>query len=92
MELETNIKNKLREVIDPEIGIDVVTLGLIRNISVEDGKANIGMILTFSGCPLAGYIMEMVKRKTLEVEGVKEAQVSLLQETWDPSMIEQTKK
>ncbi len=89
MDLQNNIKERLREVIDPEIGIDVVTLGLIRSIQVEDGKAAIGMILTFSGCPLAGYLVEMVRKKTLEVEGIKEAQVSLLTDAWDPSMIEQ---
>lgn len=89
MDLQQKIKESLREVIDPEIGLDVVTLGLIRSIKVDEGKAAIGMVLTFPGCPLAGYLVDMVRRRTLDVEGIEEAWVSLLNEAWDPSMIEQ---
>lgn len=86
---EKQIKDALRQVIDPEIGMDVVTLGMIRQISIgEEGEVEVKMVLTAPFCPLASYLVEQVRMTAASVPGVKEAKVTLLDERWDPSWIE----
>jgi len=86
---EKEIREALRKVIDPEIGMDVVTLGMIRQINVdEEGNAEIKMVLTAPFCPLASYLTEQVRMTTAQVEGIKNAKVTLLDERWDPSWME----
>lgn len=52
---------RLREVIDPEIGLDLVTMGLIRGVCIEDGRGLIRMTLTTVGCPMARTIVAQVE-------------------------------
>lgn len=86
-ELESAIRESLRDVIDPEIGMNVIDLGLIRNIEFDQNETRVTMILTTPFCPLAGWIMEQVRQKTEEV--VKQpVRVNLGDELWDPSMME----
>jgi len=86
---EKQIKEALRQVIDPEIGMDVVTLGMIRQINIgEEGDVEVKMVLTAPFCPLASYLVEQVQMVASSVPGVKEAKVTLLDERWDPSWIE----
>ncbi len=61
------IEEKLKEVIDPEIGFDVISLGLIYNIEVKNKKAKITMTLTSPFCPYGSMLIEMVKRKVEEL-------------------------
>ena len=76
------ILKKLEEVLDPEIKISVVDLGLIYEILEEkEGVVKIKMTLTAIGCPLFSLIEDEIKKKVLEVEGVKEVKVQL---TFDP--------
>ncbi len=86
---EKEIREALRKVIDPEIGMDVVTLGMIRQINVdEEGNAEIKMVLTAPFCPLSSYLTEQVRLTASQVEGIKDAKVTLLDERWDPSWME----
>ncbi len=86
---EKQVKDALRQVIDPEIGMDVVTLGMIRQINIDEGgKVEVKMVLTAPFCPLASYLVEQVRMIAASVPGVKEAKVTLLDERWDPSWIE----
>ncbi len=86
---EKQIKDALRQVIDPEIGMDVVTLGMIRQINIgEEGDVEVKMVLTAPFCPLASYLVEQVRMIASSVPGVKEAKVTLLDERWDPSWME----
>ncbi len=62
VEKEQVIK-ELKKVVDPELGLDIYTLGLIYNISVEDKKVNIRMTLTSPMCPYGPQIVEDVKRR-----------------------------
>jgi FeS assembly SUF system protein len=75
------VKTKLRECYDPEIPINIVDLGLVYDIRIKEGAVAIQMTLTAPGCPLAGTIVEDVRRKLLEIEGVSSAEVDLV---WDP--------
>ncbi len=75
------ILKKLEEVLDPELQISIVDLGLIYDILGENGKIKIKMTLTTIGCPLFELIEEKIKGKLKELEGVKEVEVEL---TFDP--------
>ncbi len=67
----------LREVIDPEVGISVVDLGLIRDIGVNGNRVEIVMTLTTAACPLADYLTEQVRRKIGSVRPDMEVEVTL---------------
>jgi len=82
------ITEALRSVIDPEIGLNVVELGLIRGIAVTGADANVTMILTTPFCPYGPSMIEQVRMAAATaVEG--EATVRVGTEMWDPSMMEE---
>lgn len=79
------IKQALRRVVDPELGIDIVSLGLIYKISVrKSGDTVVRMTLTSPGCPLAGMIDIMVKTEVKKVKGIGEVRTELI---WDPPWV-----
>jgi metal-sulfur cluster biosynthetic enzyme len=81
-ELKTAVWNKLKEVIDWEIGLDVVTLGLVYEIQVDDqNNVKVLMTMTTPMCPLAGGIMSDAEMKIRTIEGVNNVEVEL---TFDP--------
>ena len=85
---QDTILEALRPVVDPEIGLGVVDLGMIREIVLGDhGEVEVKMVLTTPFCPLASTITEHVRRAAAAVPGVKEAKVTLLDEPWDPSWL-----
>jgi FeS assembly SUF system protein len=75
------VKDKLRECYDPEIPINIVDLGLVYGIDIDNGAVKVRMTLTAPGCPLADSIVEEVRQKLLELDGVRSADVELV---WDP--------
>jgi len=75
------ILKKLEEVLDPELQISIVDLGLIYDVSEKDGMVNIKMTLTTIGCPLFEVIEKEIKEKVKQIEGIKEVKVEL---TFDP--------
>lgn len=80
------IQEALQGVYDPEIGISVVDLGLVRKIEEVDGEVQITMILTTPFCPLARMILEETRRAA---QAVTERPVRVIMgtERWDPSMM-----
>ena len=76
------IKNKLKQVLDPELGISIVDLGLIYEIKIEKEKVKIVMTLTTIGCPLFSLIEEEIKNRLKEL-GLKEEEIEL-ELTFDP--------
>ena len=68
---------KLRGVIDPEIGISIVDLEMVRELIVEDGTAYVKLALTVSGCPMAGSIESDVKKVLLEQPGISKVVVEM---------------
>ena len=76
-ELKDKIMEALEEVEDPELRVDIVNLGLVYDVEIEDGKADITMTLTSIGCPLAGTIVEDVKNVVKPIDGVEEVDVNI---------------
>ncbi len=82
------IRKALRDVIDFEIGLDVVALGLIRDIAVDEEKVKITMILTSPMCPMASFMFQQVQERAAEVTD-KDVEMELGREMWKPDMMEQ---
>jgi len=83
--IENRIREALKEVIDPEVGIDIVDLGLIKEIRVKGTGAEVDMVLTCKACPLSEHLSEQVQRKALGVAGIEQVKVNVLDEpfNWD---------
>ncbi len=86
-ELAEAVEKALRTVVDPELGMDVVTLGLIRDLQINDESANLVMILTTPFCPYGPAILEAARRKVEETLQ-KPTTIELGEEIWDRSMME----
>ncbi len=71
----------LKRVVDPEIGIDIVNLGLVYDVKIEGGRVHIKMTMTTPGCPLYATLMKSAEEAIKALEGVEEAKVELV---WDP--------
>lgn len=85
--LESEVREALRQVVDPEIRIDVVTLGLIRHILVDDDAVEVQMILTTPFCPYGGILVQQVKDVTRSVVA-GDVRVTMLDEMWSSDMME----
>jgi metal-sulfur cluster biosynthetic enzyme len=85
--VEAQIKESLRAVKDPEIGLDVVQLGLIRDITLQDEGGEIKMMLTTPFCPYGGWLIQQVKDTASSNSG-KLMKVSVLPDLWDPNFME----
>lgn len=71
------IRTGLREVIDPEIGLNVVDLGMVKDIGIDGKSVTITIALTVSGCPLAKTIEKDINRIIGQMEGVEKIQVKM---------------
>ncbi|MCH7594374.1 MAG: DUF59 domain-containing protein [Chloroflexi bacterium] len=71
----------LKEVYDPEIPVNIVDLGLIYDVEVEDGEVAVEMTLTAQGCGMGPYIAQQAEWRIAELEGVEDVEVELV---WDP--------
>lgn len=80
-ELEKKVRAVLKKVVDPELGIDIVSLGLVYDVREEKGVVEVEMTLTSPGCPLAGVIDQRVKEAVKPIKGVKKVSVEIV---WDP--------
>ncbi len=84
---ESELREALRDVIDPEIGMSIVDLGLIRNIEFNPDETVVTMIMTTPFCPAAGWLIDQVRTKTAETTGGA-SRVILGDEMWTPDMME----
>ena len=81
MTREDELLAALRQVYDPEVGINVVDLGLIYGVAQHDDCVHVEMTLTTPGCPLHDTIGQAVQRALVRVPGVARSEVELV---WDP--------
>jgi metal-sulfur cluster biosynthetic enzyme len=81
------IKNAMREVMDPEIGMSIIQLGLIRNVQVMDDSLVVNIIMTTPFCPYGPALLEQTKEKT-QTASPYPVVLALGMEPWDFSMME----
>lgn len=87
------VMEALKDVYDPEIPVNVVDLGLIYDLKVEDGDVNIKMTLTFAGCGMGPYIAQQAEWRVAEIENVEDVEVEMVYEPpWSPDLISEEGK
>ncbi len=90
---EKNIRESLEQVVDPELGVDIVALGLIYNIGIEETKISVDMTLTSRGCPLAGMLAGSAEQALRESFPEADVEISLVWDPpWTPDMLSEEAK
>lgn len=79
---ERALWNALATVIDPELGLDVVTLGLVYGVTVRERVASVTYTMTTPGCPMERIITEGVRAAALAVDGVDHVETHVV---WEPA-------
>ncbi len=86
-DLAETLYEGLQSVMDPELGLNIIQLGLVRNVQIEEDKALVTMILTTPFCPYAPQLMEACRTKTEEILGIP-TEIEMGREFWDRSFME----
>ena len=82
------VQEALRQVIDPELGCNIVDLGLVYDTVISGETVSVRMTLTTQGCPMHESLVRGVREALLQVDGVKEVEVELVWDPpWHPSMM-----
>ena len=81
MDVKNKIIEEIRKIYDPELPVNIYELGLIYDIKVDGGKAEIKMTLTTPNCPVAESLPKEVKEGAMQVEGIDDVDLQLV---WDP--------
>jgi metal-sulfur cluster biosynthetic enzyme len=82
------VRRLLRDVLDPELGVDIINLGLVYDIAIETDKVVIRMTLTTPGCPLGAYLDDEVTRCLAQLPGSPSVRVELVwQPPWSPALM-----
>ena len=88
-----DILEALKDVFDPEIPVNVVDLGLVYDVKVEDNDVEIQMTLTFAGCGMGPYIAQQAEWRIAELEAVEDVNVEMVYDPpWNPEMISEDGK
>jgi len=88
-DLVEQLRDELRYVKDPEIGMDIIQLGMVRNVSVSDDQAEITMILTTPYCPYGPMLLESARKRAEKIIQ-KKTVVQYGKEVWNQTMMEDT--
>ena len=81
MPTKEQVVDALRAVEDPELGMDIVELGLLYDVEVENGNVKVIHTLTSMGCPVGPMIQQQIDDVVRALPGVEDVEVEL---TWDP--------
>ncbi len=79
---EQQVEDAIRTVIDPEVGFDIYSLGLIYGIDIKDDKVKVTMTLSTRGCPLHEMMKQWTKEAVEKLDGVSECEVEIV---WEPA-------
>ena len=83
----------LKDVYDPEIPVNVVDLGLVYDLHVDDGDVDIKMTLTFAGCGMGPYIAQQAEWRVAELDNVEDVNVEMVYDPpWTPDLISEDGK
>lgn len=81
------LEEGLSEITDPELGLDIIQLGLVRNVIMEEDHALVTMILTTPYCPYGPSMMESTRKKAEAILNI-DTRITYGSEIWDPTMME----
>lgn len=85
---EAAIWEALRQVIDPELGLNIVDLGLVYSVTSEAGVVSVVMTVTTPGCPMEHSLVFGVETAVLAIPGARQVQVDVVHDPrWEPSMM-----
>jgi metal-sulfur cluster biosynthetic enzyme len=86
---DDDVRLALRDVIDPELGVNIVDLGLVRRVDVDGHDVRITMVMTSPACPLRDYLQDLVESTVrARVEGAQSVTVEIVDEPpWTPDMM-----
>jgi metal-sulfur cluster biosynthetic enzyme len=88
---EEKVWESLSNCFDPEIPVNIVDLGLVYDVQINNSNINVKMTLTTKGCPMHSQISQDVKSKLMAVEGVTETNVEIVWDPpWNPQMISES--
>jgi metal-sulfur cluster biosynthetic enzyme len=93
MPTKDDVYEALSNVIDPELGLDFVELGLVYEVEVEDAKVDVTFTLTSPGCPIGPQVSEQMKEYVGELDGVAEVHPHMtFSPPWTPDMMSEDAK
>ncbi len=93
MVTEESVYEAIKEIIDPEIGINIVDMGLIYDVDINDTTIDITMTLTSPGCPAGGQLVNGTQHVTQQLDGVEEVNVSVVwTPRWTPELMSEEAK
>ena len=88
-----NVLEALKDVFDPEIPVNVVDLGLVYDLKVDEGDVDVKMTLTFAGCGMGPYISQQAEWRIAEMDDVEDVNVEMVYDPpWTPDMISEEGK
>jgi len=78
-DIKNKIREKLKTVVDPEIGLNIVEAGFVRDIQIDsEGIVTISLMLTSPFCPLSFYIVESIRSAVMSIPGIKDVKVNIV--------------
>ncbi|MGZ4173760.1 MAG: metal-sulfur cluster assembly factor [Solirubrobacteraceae bacterium] len=87
------VTDALRDVIDPELGLDFVELGLIYGVEVDEGNVHVTFSLTSPGCPIGPQVSEQIEEFVSELDGVTDVQSTMtFSPPWTPERMSEDAK
>src|SRR3979409_1165354 len=90
---ETDVMDALTNVIDPELGLDFVELGLIYGVEVEGGNVHVTFTLTSPGCPIGPQVTEQIDEFVGELDGVEQVSSTMVfSPPWSPERMSEDAK
>jgi len=88
-----DVTDALRDVIDPELGLDFVELGLIYDVEIDGGTVRVTYTLTSPGCPIGPQVSEQIEEFVGELDGVEDVQSTMtFSPPWTPELMSEDAK